>query len=182
MISLELIILFLILVAITCFLFNGLLVLYFAFHSVLPVSFGGAFFARSRDKAIESMLLLSEVKPDEKVADVGSGDGSLVIAFAKKGAIAHGYEINPFLVFISRQRINGAGLSDRAFIHFKNFWQVNFSEFDVVTVFGIGYMMKRLQTKLEQELKPGSRVVSNYFSFPDWRPNKKEDSVYLYVK
>ena len=41
-------------------------------------------------RQIESMLALAEIKPGEKMADLGSGDGRIVIAFAKAGAEAHG--------------------------------------------------------------------------------------------
>lgn len=126
------------------------------------------------------MISLSDIKSGEKAIDLGSGDGRLVIALAKKGIEAHGYEINPFLVWLSRNNIKRVGLEGEAFIHFKNFWYVDFSEFNVVTVYGISYMMKRLEAKLRKELKPGSRIVSNCFAFPNWPYFKKEDKVYLY--
>lgn len=178
----EFVVLFLIVATIGCFLFNGFLVLYFAFHSVLPVSFGGAFYAKSKHETIEKMVLLSEVTSKQKVVDLGSGDGRLVIAFAKRGAEAHGYEINPFLVWLSRNNIKKTGVSGRAFIHGKNFWSADFSEFDVVSVFGISYMMARLEDKLKKELRPGAKVLLNHFAFPKWQHSKKEGDVYLYIK
>ena len=140
----------------------------------------GAFFAASEKKEVGKMIFLSGVKPGDKAVDLGSGDGRLVIALAKAGAEAHGYEINPVLVWWSRREIKKAGLSDKAFIHRNNFWNMSFSKFNVVAVFGIGYMMKKLEAKLKKELKPGSRVVSNYFIFPNWQYSKKEDNIYLY--
>lgn len=75
-----------------------------------------------------------------------------------------------------------AKLRGKAFVHWKNFWKENVSQFDVVIVYGISYMMKKLETKLQKELKSGSRVVSNYFIFSNWEPVQKEKHILLYVK
>lgn len=154
---------------------------YLIFHLFAILS-RGAIFAKSTDKIIERMISLSCVKPGEKAVDLGSGDGRLVVVLAKAGAEAHGYEINPFLVWLSRKNIKNLGLQNRAFIHRENFWNKDLSEFSTVTVYGIGYMMKKLEKKLGKELKPGSKVVSNYFIFPNWPHSKKENSIRLYIK
>jgi len=176
------IIILLILFVIFSFVLNLFILIYYLFFHVLAALFRGAFFAASKKDIVEKMILISDIKPGEKAVDLGSGDGRLVIALASAGAEAHGYEINPFLVWSSRKNIEKAGLVNRAFIHWKNFWTVDFSEFDIVTVFGIGYMMKKLEVKLKKELKPNSKVVSNYFVFPNWPYSKKEDNVLLYKK
>jgi hypothetical protein len=49
-------------------------------------------------------------------------------------------------------------------------------------VYGISYIMGRLQQKLKRELKPGARIISNYFIFSDWQPRQQEGNFYLYVK
>ena len=169
-----------ILFVICSFIFNFFLIIYFLFFFLLGTFFGGAFFAKTEEEKVNKMILISDIKPGEKAVDIGSGDGGLVIAMAKAGAEAHGYEINPFLVWSSKNNIKNAGLDGKAFIHWKNLWKVDFSEFDVAVLFGIPHMMKKLETKLKKEMKPGSRVISNSFIFPNWQHSKKEDSVYLY--
>lgn len=164
------------------FLIDFILAVYFMFFYIIPTLLGGAFFAKSKQEIIDKMVLFSNVKPSEKAVDLGSGDGRLLIALAKRGAEAHGYEINPFLVRLSRKNIKKEGLADRAFVHFKNFWSIDFSQFNVVTVYGISFIMKNLELKLKKELKPGSRVVSNHFVFPDWQYKRSENNVYLYEK
>jgi len=71
------------------------------------------------------MLLFSKIKPGERMADLGSGDGRILIEFAKKGAIAEGYEINPVLVFIARMKIRRLGLEKKARVFWKSFWRVS---------------------------------------------------------
>src|SRR3989338_8441711 len=141
----------------------------------------GAVFVPIHESKIEIILRQAQVQPGQKIADLGSGDGRIVIAFARAGAEAHGFEINPLLVWWSRRKIRKARLGDRAFIHFHSFWPANLSEFNIVTVFGIDYIMKRLGKKLRRELKPGAKVISFAFPIPDWQEERKERGVYVYT-
>lgn len=140
----------------------------------------GAPFVPTHGSRVARMVELSGIKPGQKAVDLGSGDGRIVIAMARAGAIAHGYEINPFLVWWSRYKIRREKLSDRAFIHLGSFWGKNLSEFDVVTLFGTTHIMKCLEKKLKKELRPGSRVVSYVFTFPSWEYIQKESAIFVY--
>ena len=140
----------------------------------------GAPFVPTNHSAVARMVALSAVRPGQRAADIGSGDGRIVIAMARAGAVAHGYEINPFLVWWSKYKIYKAGLSGRAFVHWGSFWKKNFAEFDVITVFGIKKIMRELGEKMRRELRPGARVVSYVFLFPDWQYEQKESAVMVY--
>jgi len=140
----------------------------------------GAPFVPTKRATVDRMVAVAGVKPGDRALDIGSGDGRIVIALAKAGAEAHGIDNNPLLVWWSRWNIRKAGLSGRAFIHWGNFWHHDFSPYDVVTLFGITQIMRRLERKLEKELKPGSRVVSNSFQFPTWKNVRKDDAVFVY--
>jgi len=142
----------------------------------------GASFVPTTEDRVEKMVKISKVQPGEKVIDLGSGDGRVLIAFAKAGALTHGYEINPLLVLLSLWRIRRAGVYGRAFVHWGDFWKVDFSTYEVITVFGIGYIMQKLARKLRKELKPNARVISNAFPFPDWEPAWEEDKLYMYIR
>ncbi len=140
----------------------------------------GAPFVPTDRKHVEVMLRLAQVGLGTKLVDLGSGDGRIVIAAARLGAEAVGIEVNPILVVISRWRIKRAGVQDRAKVYLKNFWQADLSEFNVITLFGIGKIMPRLEKKFLAELKPGAKVASFAFQFPNWPASVKEESVYLY--
>jgi|SRR5271157_1896347 len=147
--------------------------------------FFGAPFQPSSDKALREIIELSEIKKSnksQKVADLGSGNGKIVIEFAKQGMEAHGFEINPILVWTSRIKIKKLGLENKAFIHRKNFWKQDFSDFDIVTSFQINYVMPRLEEKLKKELRSGAKIISNTWQFPNWKPKKKLEDIYLYEK
>jgi len=140
----------------------------------------GAIYDPSTSAETRLMADCADVRPGEKAADLGSGDGRVVIALALKGAEAHGYEVNPILVAVSRRKIRQAGLTGLAFIHWGNFWRRNLSSYDLITVFQVGFVMARLEAKLKRELKPGSRVVSHYWRFPGLQPERVQGSIYRY--
>lgn len=141
----------------------------------------GAPYAPVASHRIDTMVKLLRLKKGQKMVDLGSGDGRIVMAFARLGIESHGYEINPVLVLISRWKIRNAGLTKYAFIHFKDFWTTDLGKFDAVTLYGITHMMKRLGNKLKKDLKPGSKIASNYYSFPNLKLKKEENKVKLYI-
>ena len=155
-------------------------ILFFVFF-LLPFLFGAPFQPTNEDK-LRKMIKLANIKKGDKAVDLGSGDGRIVIALAKAGAEAHGYEINPFLVLFSKYKIKKEGLDKKAFIHWKSFWSINFRDYNVVTLFQFGTIMNKLEIKLKKELKSKSRVVSYYWEFPKWKPSKHIGNVWLYKK
>ncbi len=130
---------------------------------------------------ISVMKELAKMSTHEKVADLGSGDGRIVIEFAKDSIESHGYEINSELAILSESKILDANRDEFAFIHIQDFWEVDLQEFDVVIIYGMTSIMHELKAKLQRELKPGSRVISAVFHFPDWDPVQEKDNVSLYM-
>ncbi len=147
--------------------------MFFGFLAGLP-------YVPTKQKTVERIGEFSAVQPAEKVADLGSGDGRILIEFAKRGVEAHGYEINPLLVWHSRRNIRARELQDKAFVHYKNFWKQDFSSYDVIVIYGIGYIMKKLEGKLAKELKPGARIISSAFEFPKWKATISDNGLFLY--
>jgi hypothetical protein len=175
-----------------------LLDLYLVFSSILCivliifiVTFGLPFFTGA-PFAVSTRYKINKIMPFVKEAmagreklsavDLGSGDGRIVIALANAGLTAYGIEINPFLAWFSRSRIRMAGLKGKAFIVRKSFWQDDFSQYDIVVLFGVFYIMEKLEKKLLAELKPGAIVICNHFYFPTWVPMKQDGDIYIYQK
>lgn len=141
----------------------------------------GALYVPTDAQMVEEMLDAARVARGDTLVDLGSGDGRLVIAAAKRGIPAAGYEINPLLVWLSRRRAQKEGVSDLSKFYWKDFWSADLSRYSVVMVFGIGHIMGRLERKLERELSPGSRVVCNLFAMPEWE-GKKERGFFAYER
>lgn len=153
---------------------------YLIFNVLTVFFFRGIFYVPSETNRIKKMIELANIKPGELACDLGSGDGRLVMALARAGAVAHGYEVNPLLIVLAKLKIRKAGYSGQAFIHWKNFWKEDLSKFDIITIYGMDFVMKRLEEDLKDKMRPGARVVSNGFPFPNWPPAQKSDRVYLY--
>lgn len=138
------------------------------------------YFQTSRYR-VETMVELADAKSHEKVADLGSGDGRIVIAFAKYGIEIHGYEIDEELKKLSEENIANLKLK-KAYIHNRDFWQENLSMYDIICCYPMPTIMGRLEKKLQEELKPGARILLNYFPFKHWKEKRIKDNIFLYVK
>lgn len=127
-----------------------------------PLLLKGPPFVASTKESTAIMMKLADIKPTDRVADLGSGDGELVIAaanFHPKEAV--GFEIDRFLNATARKRIKKAGMDGIAKIHDGDFWKQDLSGFDLILAFPAPYVMAPLEKKLQSELKPGARVISN---------------------
>ena len=119
--------------------------------------------------------------PQTQAIDLGSGDGRILLELAKKGFLTTGYEIKKPLVERTLQRITDAGLQERITLYHKSFWDADLSSFDLIYIYGMGSIMGRLEKKLLQEVKPGTKIITNIFRLPTLRPKKEKNSLYLYI-
>jgi outer membrane protein assembly factor BamB len=134
-----------------------------------------AIFVPTPDDVVEKMLDLAQVTENDVVCDLGSGDGRIVIAAAKKyGCHAIGYEIDRELVAVSRENVQEAGVEELVRIEHEDIFARDYSEVSVVTMFLPSRVMDRLLPRLAR-LKPGSRIVSHHFSFSDIPPDETLD-------
>jgi hypothetical protein len=120
---------------------------------------------------VEKMLDMARLTPDDRLVDLGSGDGVLVIAAAKRGARARGIEYDPRLVEFSKGRARDAGVSARAKFVRGDIFESDFSDATVVSTFLLPSMNYRLIPAF-LALKPGTRIVANTFAIGDWEPDE----------
>jgi protein-L-isoaspartate O-methyltransferase len=143
---------------------------------------------------VEKMLELGGLKAGEKMFDLGSGDGRIVIMAAQKfHAEAVGIEIEPDLCKQSLERIRKLGLDKTAHIVCGDLLQQNYSSADLITVYLMPESMDaKVQPLLDRQLKKGTRIVAHDFEFRNWTPEKVESiaddgegrshTIYLYRK
>ena len=123
------------------------------------------------DRAVEAMLKLAGVTKSDIVYDLGCGDGRIVIAAAKLfGARGVGIDINPVRIGEANENAKKAGVEKLVRFEENDLFEANFKEATVVTLFLLPNINLKLRPKLLQELKPGTRVVSNTFDMGDWKP------------
>ena len=111
---------------------------------------------------------------------MGSGDGRFLIAAAKIGAQAIGYEINPILVSKSRKLIKEAGLEKLATVYGKSFWKADLNKATVITTYLFPEFMNRLQRSIEKKVDHPIRVVANDYPFNRKQSDKILNKIYLY--
>jgi SAM-dependent methyltransferase len=131
-------------------------------------------FVPSPQEVVDKMVEVAGVKKGDVVYDMGSGDGRIVIAAAKKGARAIGFEIDGDLVKESRENIRKAGVQNLAEIRQQDILTVDFSPASVVTMYLLPDVNLKLKPNLLSQLKPGSRIVSHSFDMGDWKADKVE--------
>ena len=141
---------------------------------------------------VERMLDLGALKPGEKMFDLGSGDGRIVIMAAQKyGADAAGVELDSDLVAASQEKIRQLGLKNARIIY-GDILKQNYSSANLITVYLLPESNIKLQPILEAQLKPGTRVVAHDFGVGSWKPVKtvtipddgegRAHMLYLYVR
>ncbi|XP_041914186.1 ATP synthase subunit C lysine N-methyltransferase isoform X1 [Alosa sapidissima] len=132
---------------------------------------------------VENVLKVLRCRSGSLV-DIGSGDGRIVIAAAKKGFRAVGFELNPWLVWYSRYKAWREGVHHSTSFYISDLWKVSFAQYSNVVVFGVPQMMEQLEDKLGKELQNSARVVACRFPFPSWVPDDSVgegiDSVWVY--
>jgi predicted O-methyltransferase YrrM len=123
---------------------------------------------------IELMLEMARVGPGDYVVDLGTGDGRIVIAAVKRGAIGLGIDLDPQRVREADVNATLAGVSSRVLFLEQDLFDTDFSQATVVTLF-LNYAVNlRLRPKLLEQLKPGTRVVSHNFDMDEWQPDKHQ--------
>lgn len=136
---------------------------------------------------VRRMLDIAQVRPGERVIDLGAGDGRIVISAATEfGANALGIELHPGRYAIIRN--SAAALKPNLQAVRQNFFNTDLSTADIVTMYLLPSVNEALRKKLERELHSGARVVTHDFSIPDWTPTRAEiiqtplglHTVYLY--
>jgi len=124
------------------------------------------------------LLELSGLKPGQTLVDLGSGDGRLLRAAASRGIRAIGYEINPFMVFVSR--IVCWRYRKLIKIHLANLWQIRLPPADAIYVFLMPRFMERLHAKFTVELTRPTTVISYVFAIPGQKPIRQGANSYIY--
>src|ERR1039458_9482214 len=131
-------------------------------------------FVPTTDEAVQAMLKLAGVKKTDVVYDLGCGDGRIVIAAARDfGALAVGIDIDPQRIAEAKENAKRAGIEKLVRFEENDLFEADIHEATVVTLFLLSSVNLKLRPKLLNDLKPGTRIVSNTFDMGDWKPEKE---------
>ncbi len=127
------------------------------------------------ESIVQKMLQLGGLKAGEKMFDLGSGDGRIVIMAAEKfHANATGVELDKDLFRQSMDKIQSLKLQRTARIINGDVLQQDYSSADLITVYLLPLSNDKVRPILDKQLKKGTRIVSHDFEFKDWKPEKVE--------
>lgn len=122
---------------------------------------------------VDAMLEMAEVRDGDVLYDLGSGDGRIPIAAARKYKMrAVGIDIDPRRIAEARANAAAAGVTDRVTFRQEDLFKADFSRATVVTLYLLDSLNEKLRPRLLSELRPGTRIVSHAFRMGDWKSEK----------
>jgi SAM-dependent methyltransferase len=126
-------------------------------------------FVVSPDAVVERMLYLAQPKAGERLVDLGSGDGRIVIEAAKRfGARGLGVDIDPRLVQLARANAKRAGVESLTTFEVQDLFETDLRGVNVVTMYLLPEVNRQLLPRLIAQLKPGARIVSHDYDLEPW--------------
>lgn len=124
---------------------------------------------------VEAMLDMVALRDGDVLYDLGSGDGRIPIAAAKRKQVrAVGIDIDPARIKEANANARAAGVTGEVTFKQADLFTSDFSDATVVTLYLLDTLNEKLRPKLLAELKPGTRIVSHAFRMGDWEPEKEE--------
>jgi predicted O-methyltransferase YrrM len=121
---------------------------------------------------VELMLQMARVTKDDMVYDLGSGDGRMVITAAKKyGARGIGIDIDPQRIAEAQENAAEAKVEDRVEFKRQDLFTSDFGDANVITLYLLDSLNRKLRPQLFRQVQPGTRVVSHAFRMGDWEPD-----------
>jgi len=137
-------------------------------------------YVSTKREKIGTIIKFARITNGDTVIDLGSGDGRLLFAAVAKGAKAIGYEINPFLVVLTRIHASFKGLSEYIKVYRQNLWDADLAVADVIFVYAKKKSMQKFEDFIFKNARKGIRVVANTNPFPNKKPIKIKNKIFLY--
>ena len=131
-------------------------------------------FVPTPHEVVDRMLDEAKVRPTDVVYDLGCGDGRMVIAAAKRfGTRGVGVDLDPARIREARANAKAAGVDKLVEFRVGDMFETDIREANIVLLYLLPELNRRLKPKLFAELKPGARVVSHDFDMgKEWPPDR----------
>lgn len=126
-------------------------------------------------EVVDRMLEIADVKTEDVVYDLGSGDGRIIIRAAKKyGARGVGIEMDSWLVELARKKAKEEGVDHLVEFRIEDALKVDVSPATVVTLYMLPWFNEKIRPVLQTQLRSGARVVAHDYDMEGWTPTKAE--------
>lgn len=144
-------------------------------------------FVPTPQEVVDRMLEMADVKPNDYLIDLGSGDGRIVISAVRDRNVkqALGVDLDPQRISEARENAHRAGVADRAKFKQGDIFETDFSDATVLTMYLLQTVNERLRPTILKELAPGTRIVSHAFDMGEWQPDQTDSVggriVYMWI-
>ncbi len=134
-------------------------------------------FVGSSQENVDRMIKLAELRDDDVVVDLGSGDGRIVLSAAKANNKLRGWgvDIDEKLVGESNAEAGKLGMADRVRFYQRDVFDADLRNATVITMWMWPEMQRMLRTKILAEARPGTRVLTNIWGMDTWPPDKVDE-------
>lgn len=130
-------------------------------------------YAGTRPEVVRLMLDMAGVRAGDRVVDLGTGDGRVLLAAAARGAGGLGVDIDPVLVEEARAEADRQGAGRRVAFRVEDLFRTPLRDADVLAMFLLPEVNLKLRPRILSEMRPGARVVSHAFDMGDWPPDAR---------
>lgn len=163
-------------------LLSSLFIVFYLYKESVRKRYKGAYFLPTKNIQIDTIIdfLNKKDKNKLKVVDLGSGTGTILSALAKNNIKVDGFEINNLLYILSYLKLVFSRQSKYIHIYKRNFWEISLKDYNVIIIYGIGYMLEDIQAKLKNELIKGSIVISIRFKLDKLNLIEEQNNVFFY--
>lgn len=143
------------------------------------VVFFGPPYVPTLRRNLETALDLLELKPGQTMLELGSGDGRVLIAAAKRGVNVIGIELSPIWFVVSWLRTRR--YRQRVRLICGNYFMVGWPPAEAIFTFMIPRQMAQLDRRIERwRGKRQVRLASFGFKIPGKKAAKVQNGVFLY--
>ena len=142
-------------------------------------------YAGTRPEVVARMLEMAKVGPSDRLVDLGTGDGRILIAAARdRGASGLGVDLDAVLIRRAQANARKAGVADRVEFRVEDLFRTPLRDASVLAMFLLPEVNLKLRPRILAEMRPGAHVVSHAFDMGEWAPTATDrvggSTIYLW--
>ncbi len=134
-------------------------------------------FVPSDQENVERMLKLANLRDDDVVVDLGSGDGRIVMTAARinKKLRGFGVDVDAKLVAEANEVAKKRGIADRVQFFHQNAYDADLGKATVIAMWLWPEFQRMLRPVILAKARPGTRIITNLWDLGDWwRPDAED--------
>jgi len=139
-----------------------------------------SFFQPSTPESVERMLKLANLRDDDLIVDLGSGNGLIVLTAARVNAKLRGWGVDIDEKLVAESN----GVADRVKFFHQNALDAELGEATVITMWLFPELMRLLRPTILERARPGTGVLTSNWDLGTWPADAVDSgnpSIYLWT-